>query len=61
MKAIIWFVGSAIMLALGLVMGHLWSSSHDLGEAASASIFGLVALVFIVVGLKALAQDGQSA
>ncbi len=52
MKPIAMFGASAIMLALGLVFGHLAVTQSDLGYAAGAGVCGLSALGFIVAGLK---------
>lgn len=52
MKSIAMLGASAIMLALGVVFGHLAVTQSDLGYAAGAGVCGLLALGFIVGGMK---------
>ena len=56
MKSISMFGASAIMLALGLVCGHLAVSQGDLAlaYAAGAAVCGLSGLAFIGAALKTL-------
>lgn len=53
MKTIAMFGASAIMLALGLWLGHLAVTQGDVGLAVGASISGIAAISFILAGLRA--------